>query len=375
MAWALHLVFVCFSPLSRFSQEEDECQSGRTSTSHSRASDYDPDGAVSYSAYLLSVMPTMEGVSASIPAVPLPSRDDLPAIPALPALPELPSLPDLPDLPDVNLPMPQMPQMPEMPQMPQMPEMPQMPRMDMPDWGYLYPAARPPTADGDAGTDAPEAVGRAPNAIDVVLASWAPQALPRARSLTPAAAAVLAARIGRLSAHQRYRLAVVKRLPSLRVLDGQDVDMRERIVAAHLTDHAAAAYLGEQVCRDEEDGWAWPRDFDPPRAVLMDGAKMRMLREVQRDVEALMPTFRAAAADSFWAVDKKTVLRYCEAARWTPALNGVPLAHAIVETIRWRPLCPLPPRSAADRRRLLDSLHLQVLSTHLHVASPYLIPI
>jgi hypothetical protein len=123
-----------------------------------------------------------------------------------------------------------------------------------------------------------------------------------------------------------------------------------------LSDVQICTILGSDVSRDEDEVWKWPAGFEPPVSYLSDPVKLALIRAVQKEVMALLPTFKEDGMVTFWDVNKKTVSRYLEAAQWKTELNGLSVSVSIVETIKWRKIHPMPPNSLSLRESLLKGL-------------------
>ena len=142
--------------------------------------------------------------------------------------------------------------------------------------------------------------------------------------------------------YHKYRLAVLSILPQIRILDDESVTPEEHAEAQELGDSVEWIVEESMVNKDETDEWTWPVGFDPPVEWLRNSDKIDLMRGVQNQLDECGEDFRAMARESYWDVNKRTVTRYLEAALWKPLLNGVPVADAILETIRWRRSYPIP---------------------------------
>ena len=147
--------------------------------------------------------------------------------------------------------------------------------------------------------------------------------------------------------YHKYRLAVLSVLPQIRILDDESVTPEEHAEAQELGDSIDFFEEDVPLCRDETETWKWPDGYDPPAEWLRNPDKVEMIRSVQTQLDACGEDFRALAADSMWDVNKRTVSRYLEASLWKPCLNGVPVATAILESVRWRRLYPIPIKDRA----------------------------
>jgi len=142
--------------------------------------------------------------------------------------------------------------------------------------------------------------------------------------------------------YHKYRLAVLAMLPQLRILDDEFVTPEEHAEAQELGDSIDWYIEEAPVNRDETENWKWPQGFDPPAEWLKNAEKVEMIRSVQTQMDEKCPDFRSIASDSCWDVNKRTITRYLEASLWKPNLNGVPVADAILESIRWRKQYGIP---------------------------------
>ena len=139
--------------------------------------------------------------------------------------------------------------------------------------------------------------------------------------------------------HQKYRIAVISKLPTLRVLDGADVTYEEYTASR---EKGAGDWLMEgELDTDETSIWKWPEGYSPPTEWLRDTKKLGLIRQVQQELEdsvkkLLGRSYRELAASTYWDINKKTISRYLEASLWTGNYNGVSVCDAILETIRWR---------------------------------------
>ena len=75
--------------------------------------------------------------------------------------------------------------------------------------------------------------------------------------------------------------------------------------------------------------------------------------------------YRRLGRASAWDVNKRTISRYLEASVWQPQLNGVPIAEAILATIRWRIAYPIPVR---DKELLVKGLQTGTFIVHKDVS-------
>jgi len=148
-------------------------------------------------------------------------------------------------------------------------------------------------------------------------------------------------------AYTKYRLAVLSRLPHVRVLDDEDVTPEEHKQAQEEGEYSIKKAQDASLNRDEDEHWKWPKGYTPPSHWLRDVEKMALIRDVQKDLDNCGEDFRSLAKKSAWEVNKRLVSRYLEASLWQPILNGLPVATAILNTIRFRATYPMPIRDKA----------------------------
>lgn len=153
--------------------------------------------------------------------------------------------------------------------------------------------------------------------------------------------------------YHKYRLAVLARLPQIRILDDESVTPEEHAEAQEMGDLADWVVEEAPISRDETEQWRWPAGYDPPLEWLRNSDKTDLMREVQSSLDECGEDFRLLARASHWDINKRTVTRYLEAALWKPSLNGTPVAEAILNSIRWRKAYPIPVR---DKELLLKGL-------------------
>lgn len=153
--------------------------------------------------------------------------------------------------------------------------------------------------------------------------------------------------------YHKYRLAVLARLPQIRILDDESVTPEEHAEAQEMGDSTDWIVEEAPISRDETDRWKWPAGYDPPLEWLRNTEKMQLLRDVQAGLDECGEDYRQLARASHWDINKRTISRYLEAAMWSPKLNGTRVAEAIMESIKWRKSYPSPIR---DRELLLKGL-------------------
>lgn len=106
-----------------------------------------------------------------------------------------------------------------------------------------------------------------------------------------------------------------------------------------MEENAVEWLFSGKLDKDEDEVWKWTEGYEPPEELLRDSKKIDLMRKVQQELEdskrILNTDYRELAARTYWDINKNTVARYCESSMWTPKLNGVPIADAIYETIRY----------------------------------------
>ncbi len=151
---------------------------------------------------------------------------------------------------------------------------------------------------------------------------------------------------------------MLARLPTLRILDGVDVTLEEYTDSQ--ADNATEWLFSGKLDKDEDEIWKWTPGYEPPEELLRDSKKLDLMRRIQQVLthsftyslthslthsstsqeledskRVLNADYRELAAKTYWDINKNTVARYCESSMWTTKLNGVPIADAIYETIRY----------------------------------------
>ena len=129
-----------------------------------------------------------------------------------------------------------------------------------------------------------------------------------------------------------YRIAVLSKLPQLRELDGIDITFEE-FNASNLP--GAGDWLIQDL-DDEDENWRWPEGYIPKSEWRTNTFEVRIIRQIQHELDNSGYEYRQNAAKTYWDVNKKTIARYLEASFWKDHLNGVPVSKAIIETIKWR---------------------------------------
>ncbi len=176
----------------------------------------------------------------------------------------------------------------------------------------------------------------------------------------------------------KYRLGVISKLPSLRMLDSVVVTHEEMTTAkkvgrqylAASSDTAEGLGGDDSSSLDEDDVWKYPEGFIPPGQVRNDPNKKLMMRKTQKLLEEAvirMPKDRNTEMNKNWTpldnlkdedaiefdvwelakqadfeMNKRTVWRYHESSLWGPLCKKRPHYEAILETMRWRYMTNFP---------------------------------
>ena len=189
----------------------------------------------------------------------------------------------------------------------------------------------------------------------------------------------------------RYRLGVISKLPSLRMLDSvavtsEEIATAKKVGSQYLSASAENAVgLGgdDDGSLDEDDTWQYPEGFVPPGSVRNDPNKKLMMRRTQKLLEEAiirLPKNKNTEMNKNWTpleslkdedaielnvwelakkadfeMNKRTVWRYHESSLWGPLCKKRPHYEAILETMRWRYMMDFPVNNIELLRKELST--------------------
>ena len=187
----------------------------------------------------------------------------------------------------------------------------------------------------------------------------------------------------------KYRLGVISKLPSLRMLDSvmvsnEEVATAKKVGSQYLSANSdtAEGLGGDDVgSLDEDDVWKYPEGFLPPISVRNDPNKKLMMRKTQKLLEEAvirLPKDKNTEMNKNWTpldslkdedaieldvwelakkgdfeMNKRTVWRYHESSLWGPMCKKRPHYEAILETMRWRYMTGFPVNNMETLRKEL----------------------
>lgn len=124
----------------------------------------------------------------------------------------------------------------------------------------------------------------------------------------------------------KYRLAVLTKLPGLKILDSIAVTAEEVTSAKQLATDLFNEDSGENIAGlDEDKLWKYPEGWTPPKHVISDSTKKASMRRTQRAIEEaviVLPKDRNVSIDKTGKISKDLPLDQLETLdAWTIASN------------------------------------------------------